>query len=136
MEVTVLGTGVIGLMTARLLQDRGSHVTLVSREYPNLTTSRAASGIMLPTFPFPPESEEFSRRLRWQEATLNFLRSYEGGRFLGTVRHTEFFSHGWVEGQVRSEGMLRYVNVKAPGVVRLNPSIMGFDEKVSFEMNF
>jgi D-amino-acid oxidase len=134
-EVTVLGTGVIGLMTARLLQDRGSRVTLVSREHPSLTTSSAACGIMLPTFPFPPESEEFARRIRWQEITLKYLRSYEHGRFLGTARHTEFFSRGSVEGQVPADVMLSYVNVKAPGVVRLKSPIMGFDEKVSIEIN-
>lgn len=43
-EVAVLGAGVAGLTSARLLQDRGYSVTIYSRELPPDTTSNVAGG--------------------------------------------------------------------------------------------
>lgn len=40
----VLGCGCVGLATARLLQDRGAHVTIYARELPPHTTSNIAGG--------------------------------------------------------------------------------------------
>jgi D-amino-acid oxidase len=47
-EVAVLGCGVIGLSTARLLQRRGARVTIYARDLPPETTSNVAGGQWAP----------------------------------------------------------------------------------------
>ena len=47
--VAVLGCGVVGLSTARVLQRRGKAVTLYTRELPPETTSNVAGALWYPT---------------------------------------------------------------------------------------
>jgi glycine/D-amino acid oxidase-like deaminating enzyme len=47
-KVGVLGSGVIGLATARLLQDHGFEVTIYTRDLPPNTTSNIAGGLWAP----------------------------------------------------------------------------------------
>jgi len=46
-ECAVIGCGVVGLATARLLQERGYSPTIYAREMPPLTTSNLAGGFRL-----------------------------------------------------------------------------------------
>lgn len=62
----VIGSGVMGLTTARRLQDRGFDVTIYARDLPPETTSNIAGGHWTPTSVFRPGS-----------ASPEFLRQYE-----------------------------------------------------------
>jgi D-amino-acid oxidase len=62
----VLGCGVMGLSTARLLQRRGGAVTIYTREMPPETTSNIAGALWLPTSSYDPQSvtPEFPEQFR------------------------------------------------------------------------
>ena len=62
----VLGCGVMGLTTARLLQRRGGTVTIYAKEMPPETTSNIAGALWLPTSSYHPQSvtAEFLNRFR------------------------------------------------------------------------
>jgi D-amino-acid oxidase len=56
-QVAVLGCGVIGLSTARLLQQIGREVTIYAKTLPPNTTSNSAGGLWLPYSLFDPDRE-------------------------------------------------------------------------------
>jgi D-amino-acid oxidase len=56
-RVAVLGCGVVGLATARLLQQIGSEVTIYAKALPPETTSNSAGGLWLPYSLFDPDRE-------------------------------------------------------------------------------
>jgi D-amino-acid oxidase len=56
-RVAVLGCGVIGLATARLLQQLGKDVTIYTKGLPPETTSNSAGGLWLPYSLFDPDRE-------------------------------------------------------------------------------
>lgn len=62
----VLGCGVMGLSTARLIQRRGGTVTIYTREMPPETTSNIAGALWLPTSSYHPQSvtTEFPEQFR------------------------------------------------------------------------
>lgn len=53
--VAVLGCGVVGLSTARVLQRRGKAVTIYTRELPPETTSNVAGALWYPTHVYDPQ---------------------------------------------------------------------------------
>ena len=53
--VAVMGCGVVGLSTARVLQRRGKAVTLYTRELPPETTSNVAGALWYPTHVYDPQ---------------------------------------------------------------------------------
>lgn len=53
--VAVLGSGVVGLSTARLLQDSGFAVTIYAKDLPPNTTSNVAGGFWYPVTLFQPQ---------------------------------------------------------------------------------
>ena len=69
--VAVLGSGVVGLSTARLLQDAGLNVTLVTAALPPNTTSNVAGGFWFPVtlydhqFRTPAFDEQFATACRF-----------------------------------------------------------------------
>jgi glycine/D-amino acid oxidase-like deaminating enzyme len=56
-QVAVLGCGVVGLATARLLQQTGKEVTIYAKALPPETTSNSAGGLWLPYSLFDPDRE-------------------------------------------------------------------------------
>jgi glycine/D-amino acid oxidase-like deaminating enzyme len=56
-QVAVLGCGVVGLATARLLQQMGKEVTIYTKTLPPETTSNSAGGLWLPYSLFDPDRE-------------------------------------------------------------------------------
>lgn len=62
----VLGCGVMGLSTARLLQRRGGTVTIYTKEMPPETTSNIAGALWLPTSSYRPQrvTAEFPERFK------------------------------------------------------------------------
>jgi D-amino-acid oxidase len=63
-QVAVLGCGVVGLATARLLQQMGKEVTIYAKSLPPETTSNSAGGLWLPysVFDHDRETPEFHQQ--------------------------------------------------------------------------
>jgi len=135
-EVVVLGLGIIGLLTVRRLQELGHSPVVVASANPRSSTSAAAGGIMLQTFPFSPDSAEYGRRLTWMKKSLEFFRSYKGGRYIGKLNHVELFRDGVVEGQVPMEWLLGGPDGVAPAVVNLGAPVRGFQQYTRFEVPY
>jgi len=75
-ECAVIGCGVIGLSTARLLQMRGRSVTIYAKTMPPDTTSNVAGGLWEPAslFDHPRVTPEFSRQFA-EASRFAFRRS-------------------------------------------------------------
>jgi glycine oxidase len=71
-DVIVVGTGVIGLATARELARSGLTVTLFDRGQPGREASRAAAGIVCPTYPWR-EPEALDALVHWSRAIFPVL---------------------------------------------------------------
>lgn len=88
-EYAVLGCGVMGLTTARLLQERGGRVTIYARDLPPHTTSNVAGGQWGPAYVADPKrrTPAFNRQFRraltdsWR-AFQDYLGDLYGLRFL------------------------------------------------------
>ncbi|GAB3984755.1 FAD-dependent oxidoreductase [Actinoallomurus acanthiterrae] len=132
-EVAVLGSGVIGLLTAKRLQDRGHKVRIYSASGPRSTTSAAAGSIILPFFPFDPKSVEFRRRMRWTSASLELYEGFARGAFYCTVDHVEFCRDGLLEGSFPIE-WLPATNLPGVEVVDLPESFLGYGQYVRFKL--
>ncbi len=76
-ECAVLGCGVVGLSTARLLQQRGYQPTIYAREMPPSTTSNVAGGLWDPVTLYDRDrvTPEFQRQLG--EASRFAFRRYQ-----------------------------------------------------------
>jgi D-amino-acid oxidase len=76
-DVAILGCGVIGLTTARLLQDRGFTVTIYARELPPDTTSNIAGAMWGPVsvVDTPRRTAEFDRQ--YVEASRYAFRYFQ-----------------------------------------------------------
>jgi D-amino-acid oxidase len=86
-EVAVIGCGVVGLSTARVLQRRGKDVTVYARELPPETTSNVAGALWYPTHVYDP-----------QKASAAFLERYG---LACRLAHREFQSYVGPEYGVR-----------------------------------
>jgi len=78
--VAVLGCGVVGLSTARELQDRGFEVTIYARDLPPDTTSNVAGAMWQPSFPF-----DRGRRTPAFDAQFEPAQKISNRRFQGLV---------------------------------------------------
>lgn len=74
-RAAVLGCGVIGLSTARLLQQHGWDVTIYAKDLPPHTTSNMAAGQWSPATVFDTRSPEFS--VQYERATRIAHRSFQ-----------------------------------------------------------
>jgi len=84
--LTVIGAGVVGLTTARVLEEAGHRVRVIAAERPERTTSAAAGAVWYPFEVGPPEAVH-----RWARATRGWLLELsrtepEAGVDLITVR--------------------------------------------------
>ena len=73
----VIGCGVVGLSTARLLQLRGSSVTIYTKAMPPLTTSNVAGGLWEPVTVFDRARVTPSFRQQFAEAARFAFRRYQ-----------------------------------------------------------
>ena len=73
----VLGSGVMGLTTARLMQDRGWEVTLYTRDLPPDTTSNIAGGQWSPTSVYREEYVTPAFRSQFERAMAYAYRYYQ-----------------------------------------------------------
>ena len=74
-RAAVIGCGVIGLSTARVLQDAGFDVTIYARELPSQTTSNLSGAQWTPTSVFDPAKIDDAFRAQFiQAARLSYLQ--------------------------------------------------------------
>jgi glycine/D-amino acid oxidase-like deaminating enzyme len=76
-ECAVLGCGVVGLSTARLLQLRGYRVTIYTKDMPPLTTSNVAGGYWSPVTVFDDDRLTPEFRRQFVEASRFAFRRYQ-----------------------------------------------------------
>ena len=91
-DAAIVGGGIMGLTTARLLQDAGWRVTLYTRDVARHTTSNVAAGEWSPFSVHDPEvsSEAFKARLNWAARVSHHAYSNLGGADYG-VRWLEAY---------------------------------------------
>lgn len=83
-SVAVLGCGVLGLATARLLQERGARVAIYARDLPPHTTSNASGAVWYPSLVVRPSerTEAFTARFeRAARLSHRRFREMEGPRY-------------------------------------------------------
>ena len=91
--VAVLGSGVVGLSTARLLQEAGFAVTIYAKDVPPNTTSNVAGGWWYPVtlfdeqFRTPAFSDQFAKACRYAFQRYQIMVGYHG--------HTETTPRMW-----------------------------------------
>ncbi len=76
-RVAVLGCGVIGLSTARLLQRRGAEVTVYAKALPPDTTSNVAGGFWFPTSVFNPQKIDAAFAEQYRAACAVSNRAFQ-----------------------------------------------------------
>ena len=76
-ECAVIGCGVVGLSTARLLQLRGSNPVIYTKAMPPLTTSNVAGGLWEPVTVFDHERVTPAFRQQFAEASRFAFRRYQ-----------------------------------------------------------
>ena len=76
-EAAVLGCGVIGLTTARLLQRRGMKVTIYAKDLPPQTTSNIAGGLWSPVTVFERERASPQFLDQFAQASRMSFRAYQ-----------------------------------------------------------
>jgi D-amino-acid oxidase len=80
-RAAILGAGIMGLTTARLLQDRGWSVTIYTKVMPAETTSNIAGGQWSPTSVFEENRATAAFQAQFKEASR--LAYHAFGRFVG-----------------------------------------------------
>lgn len=92
-EVAVVGSGIMGLTSARLLQDAGWSVTIYTRDLARHTTSNIAAGEWSPfsVYDSAVASEAFVARLNWAARIAHHAFTNLGGRDYG-IRWLETYS--------------------------------------------
>ena len=92
-EVGVIGGGVMGLTSARLLQDAGWNVTIYTRDMARHTTSNVAGGEWGPYSVHDPavSSEAFKAQIQFAARIAHHAFTNLGGRDYG-VRWTELYN--------------------------------------------
>ena len=94
-SVAVIGCGVVGLSTARVLQRRGKAVTIYARELPPETTSNIAGALWYPTHVYDPQKVSGTFLERYGLAcrlSHREFQSYVGPEY--GVRWTETYTLG------------------------------------------
>ena len=97
-KFAVMGCGVVGLTTARLLQMRGFDVTIYTKDLPPQVTSSKATGTWSPSYRLIEDeflTTEFKER--WKQATLFSFRTYQNLLGLGDIVT-------WIDNYVISNG--------------------------------
>jgi D-amino-acid oxidase len=106
-QVAVVGCGVVGLASARLLQQMGKQVTIYAKELPPETTSNLAGGLWLPFSVFdsdretPEFHEQFMRSVRF---SYRYFQQFVG----------EDYGVHWLPTYVISEGPFAETEMLAP----------------------
>jgi D-amino-acid oxidase len=94
-DCAVIGCGVVGLSTARVLQERGYHPTIYAREMPPATTSNVAGGLWSPVTVYDHTRITPEFRVQYAAAAATAFRRYQSlaGDWYG-VRWLPLYSLG------------------------------------------
>jgi len=106
-QVAVLGCGVVGLATARLLQQMGKDVTIYTKALPPETTSNSAGGLWLPYSLFDPDREtpEFHQQyLQSVKFSYSYFQQFAG----------DDYSVRWIPSYVLSDEPIRDTAMLGP----------------------
>lgn len=118
----VMGSGIVGITTARTLQDHGFQATIYTKALPPLVTSSKATGTWSPASRLlesqylTPEFEE-----RWQKAAMYSFRAYQN--LLGFNDIVTWIDNYVVREKFNSEpepldnGGARYARLRIPGLL-------------------
>ena len=95
--VAVLGAGVMGLTTARVLQRRGARVTLYAAGFPPDTTSNIAGALWYPTTLYDPDKADPAFRARLDHVSrrsFNVFQTFANDPRYGVfwIRHHQLFN--------------------------------------------
>lgn len=129
-RAVVLGCGVMGLTTARLLQQRGWQVTIFAKELPPYTTSDVAGGQWAPTsvaraaMETPAFSQQFDEALRISHATFEKI----AGATYGVSWKENYFLLDALNERTRPSYLDRWPTL-FPGYAELNPDEHPFPAK-------
>ena len=119
-EAAVIGAGVMGLTSARLLQDAGWKVTIYTRDMPRHTTSNVAGGEWGPASAHDPDvsSDAFKSQLRFAGRIANHAHTNLGGADYG-IRWMELYRPTNKTGPDEFGGMFEdlypYEDILGPG---------------------
>ncbi|ASW55796.1 FAD-dependent oxidoreductase [Plantactinospora sp. KBS50] len=132
-DVTVLGSGIVGLWTADILSRNGHQVRVVSHVHPFGSTSAAASAVLVPFLPGDPRSETFQRSLRWADETVAHLLSRDlPDGALSKITCVEFGRKGVVEYSF-PVASLTHLTFSEFALLDLSRTISGCDMAVKFD---
>jgi len=95
-EAAVIGSGIMGLTSARLLQDAGWSVTIYTRDVSRHTTSNVAAGEWSPFSVHDPEvsSDAFKSKLNWAARIAHHAYTNLGGSDYG-IRWLETYTFSY-----------------------------------------
>jgi glycine/D-amino acid oxidase-like deaminating enzyme len=124
-EAAVVGSGVMGLTSARLLQDAGWKVTIYAREVARHTTSNRAGGQWSPASVFDPEvaTDAFKAQLNWAARISHHAQTNLGGAEYG-IRWMENY---FLSQQPFGEDELSFLDDLFPYSATLEPGEHPFD---------
>jgi D-amino-acid oxidase len=120
-RAAVIGCGVIGLSTARVLQDAGFGVTIYARDLPPLTTSNLSGAQWTPTSVFDPDAVDARFTAQFLEASELAQRRYQ--TYLG-----DDYGVRWIENYDTYEEAGRgfFHGGLHPGIKHLYPDVQDF----------
>jgi glycine/D-amino acid oxidase-like deaminating enzyme len=92
-EVAVVGGGIMGLTSARLLQDAGWNVTIYTKNVARHTTSNVAAGQWSPTSVYDPDvaTDAFKSRFEWAARISHHAQTNLGGGDYGIRWRENYF---------------------------------------------
>ncbi|WP_028297990.1 FAD-dependent oxidoreductase [Olivibacter sitiensis] len=127
-EVAVIGCGIMGLTSARMLQEKGYRVKIYAKDmFPNHTSSKA-TGTWSPSH-LVCENDRITVDFKklWEDACLFSFRSYQNLLGLGDL--VQWIDHYSVGGRVHHEDPILHIKGLVPEQVILKPNQHPFRER-------
>lgn len=134
-RAAVIGAGIMGLTTARLLQDRGWSVTIYTKALPPHTTSNIAGGQWAPTSVFEESRATAAFQSQFKEAARLAHHAFQnlvGGGY--GVRWIENYFLNSTRANPRDNYYLRELPELFPSLAELTPAEHPFDSPFVYRL--